>query len=964
MTTLFMTILRMSAGGAFMALLVIGARAIVARRSGPFLPILYALLMLRLALPFSAPSPLSLQNLLQLPQTSAAAVQPAPEITEQLPVAAEETLPIANNNPADAAIGGIAPLPKDNTAAAVPVPAPIKNHLTMVEIAAIIWLAGAGLISVLIAAGNIRFALRIKRNRMYDEPNFAELIDECKEQLGLRRHVMVLQSQGLSAAAVYGVLHPKLLISPASFMPLSWEQKRHVLLHELSHIRRHDTAVCLLAVILSIVHWFNPLVWLSFALMRRDIEVLCDDSVVKALGDGERHGYAATLLALVSPPQTPKLVTALFISNSGVKKRIMSIARRKKASVFSSTIAIILTVIIAFAGCTSPGIETPSSAAEIPTASSALPSDGMPSPAVSVTSDGRELLTTLSYSISDDTMADSTALANIDKAVNLMNGLCISGLNSLSMTRVMNTIKWTDGSNIGNSDSDHASVGKGVDIVAQSLYKAAQEAGLQPSLLTDHPYLNPDLIISNPYSTDITLELSRPDNMINVSIYSNAQFDMSNPSTSYTFDFSSYTQDTARIANIKKAASTLNGLIVRSGKDNHMISGWQITAENGWDEAPTLDWPEYQWVMNDAGWTPTLQQTQKYETNQTGGGIDLVLAAIYKTFNHASLSGIDLGFLEDSFGKGGDLIITSDCASNILMQLSVTDTDLTVTLYEDNGADANKAAATPSSTFTVEDTHPSDPARVANIERAAAILHGVKLGPGDQLSLNDLLGPRTTDNGWQATSDLLKGIVLEPGEEVSVNDIANAENDWKTAAGILDSAYSSEIGGGVDVLATAVYNAALRAGLKIEESTPQARPTDYVDGGMDVTISAAGSDLKISNPYAATVTLAAMYQDHKLTVSVYGPVLAYDIDFTSTKISETATPETVYHYNASATPDGSPVPKGGSVEWVSPRPGFTYNVTMKKSLEGAGSSSEDFSTVTYPAVTGQVYVNEPDPAGK
>jgi vancomycin resistance protein YoaR len=133
---------------------------------------------------------------------------------------------------------------------------------------------------------------------------------------------------------------------------------------------------------------------------------------------------------------------------------------------------------------------------------------------------------------------------------------------------------------------------------------------------------------------------------------------------------------------------------------------------------------------------------------------------------------------------------------------------------------------------------------------------------------------------------------------------------------------------------------------------------------MDVTISAAGSDLKISNSYAATVKLAAMYEDHKLTVSVYGLVLAYDIDFTSTKISETATPETVYHYNASATPDGSPIPKGGSVEWVSPRPGVTYNVTMKKSLEGAGSSSEDFSTVTYPAVTGQVYMNEPDPASK
>jgi hypothetical protein len=99
MTSLFMTILKMSAGGALVALLVIGARAIVARRSGPFLPVLYALLLLRLALPFSVPSPLSLQNLLQLPQTPSAAVQSAPEMAEQLPLSTiiRLTMPLATS---------------------------------------------------------------------------------------------------------------------------------------------------------------------------------------------------------------------------------------------------------------------------------------------------------------------------------------------------------------------------------------------------------------------------------------------------------------------------------------------------------------------------------------------------------------------------------------------------------------------------------------------------------------------------------------------------------------------------------------------------------------------------------------------------------------------------------------------------------------------------------------------------
>jgi len=120
-----------------------------------------------------------------------------------------------------------------------------------------------------------------------------------------------------------------------------------VLLHELSHIRRGDTAACFLAAVLSILHWFNPLVWLAFALMRRDIEVLCEDSVIEALGEHERPGYAATLLALAAPPQTPRMVTALFISHRCVKKRILAMIRRKKASVLYSAAALLLTVIIA-----------------------------------------------------------------------------------------------------------------------------------------------------------------------------------------------------------------------------------------------------------------------------------------------------------------------------------------------------------------------------------------------------------------------------------------------------------------------------------------------------------------------------------------------------------------------------------------------------------------------------------------
>ena len=760
MTVLFITILKMSLGGALMAALIVGARTVIVRRSGPFLALLYGLLMLRLMLPFSVSSPFNLQNLIQMPQApTSAAVQSVPDAGSQ-----SHAMTVQDNSVGSQDTDMTVPQPVEYEGATS---APSSPTLSPIEIAAIIWLAGAGLISVLMAVGNIRFVRRLQRNRQYDEPGFAALLDECKAQLGLRQNIVVLQAKGLSAAAVYGVIRPKLLISPESFAPLSPEQKRHVLLHELSHIRRHDTAVCLLAVALSILHWFNPFVWFAFWLMRRDIEISCDDSVIKALGDNERHSYAATLLELVLPSQTPRLVTALFISNSSVKKRILSIARRKRASALSSAIALVLTIVIAVTGCASPGIGTPS-ATTAPTPSNS----SQPTVAPSITSSASEVLGMISYGISDDVMASSAALANIDQAISMLNGLEISRGGTLSMMQALNwledtgkwqsamTTGWAQVCNMENSTDNQTpgidsavatqQAGGGIETVAAALCGAAVSVGLKPTVKTSKDNSLPwgDLMITNPLFKDVILKISRTNNMVMVSVSTAAAYDATIPLTSYVFDFSSFAQDSARVANIQKAAAMLDNTIVQSGHDNHIIFDRQITAENGWQKAPSLSWPEYGWVMNDVGWTPTLSNTQKYETPQVGGGLDLVLAAIYRAFSDANLPGIDLGFSEENFGQGGDLVITSDYASDILIRLSASETNLTVTLYDFSGVTA--AANSPNNAiFSMGLSDNITNESLMNIRKAAKLLNGLHIAYGQQISVMDSLGDISEANGWQ-----------------------------------------------------------------------------------------------------------------------------------------------------------------------------------------------------------------------
>jgi len=204
MKEIFTAVLSMSLGGALLALLII-ARALVVRRPGPFLPVLCALLMLRLMLPFSVPSPFSAMNLLpRQVNTQTAAVQtvgPPPEPPSPaapVPDPAVDTVTLTGSP-------DIVMPPAENTGAVF---APVTAAMEPLEIAAIVWLAGVALVAAVLIAGNIRFLRRLKRRQAYEAPGFMALLDECKALLGLRRKLSAIQAQGVSAAAVYGVIRP------------------------------------------------------------------------------------------------------------------------------------------------------------------------------------------------------------------------------------------------------------------------------------------------------------------------------------------------------------------------------------------------------------------------------------------------------------------------------------------------------------------------------------------------------------------------------------------------------------------------------------------------------------------------------------------------------------------------------------------------------------------------------------
>ena len=130
--------------------------------------------------------------------------------------------------------------------------------------------------------------------------------------------------------ALWWVVLARLLLPEGLLKSFTRDELRHVFLHELAHVKRHDIAVNWLATLLQILHWFNPLVWLAFSRMRADRELACDALALSCAAPNESKAYGQTIIKLlegfVRPSRLPGLI-GILEDKSQMKRRIAMIAR-------------------------------------------------------------------------------------------------------------------------------------------------------------------------------------------------------------------------------------------------------------------------------------------------------------------------------------------------------------------------------------------------------------------------------------------------------------------------------------------------------------------------------------------------------------------------------------------------------------------------------------------------------------
>jgi beta-lactamase regulating signal transducer with metallopeptidase domain len=172
---------------------------------------------------------------------------------------------------------------------------PVQPTSGIVRVLQSIWLAGLLSCFSFLVIGFARLWWLASRSQRVANPTWSALASRLSQDYGLRRRVVLLQSDHPTLLVTWGLLEPKVIL-PAEARTWPEERVRIVLAHELAHIRRGDWIVQLTAELLRTVYWFNPLLWIACRQLRRESEHACDDAVL-ALGV-EGTEYASTLLDL------------------------------------------------------------------------------------------------------------------------------------------------------------------------------------------------------------------------------------------------------------------------------------------------------------------------------------------------------------------------------------------------------------------------------------------------------------------------------------------------------------------------------------------------------------------------------------------------------------------------------------------------------------------------------------------
>ena len=315
MSVIFLKLLNLSISASWLVLVVLALRLVLKRAPKWVNVLLWGMVALRLMLPFSIESALSLIPSAETLSPEVVQFDPAPTITSGVELIDNAVNPSLSESFAAAPLASVNPL------------------YVWTYLAGWVWLIG---LAAMLAYALVSY-LRLRRR--------------VSASIPLRENIYVCDE--VPSPFILGIVHPRIYLPSA----LDEAQRGSVLSHERAHLARRDHWWKPLGFALLAVYWFNPLLWLAYTLLCRDIELACDERVLCGMDAGQVKDYSSALLAC-SVPRRMLAACPLAFGEVGVGARVKNALRYKKPAFWVVAASVAVCVVVAVCFLTNPRTDT------------------------------------------------------------------------------------------------------------------------------------------------------------------------------------------------------------------------------------------------------------------------------------------------------------------------------------------------------------------------------------------------------------------------------------------------------------------------------------------------------------------------------------------------------------------------------------------------------------------------------
>ena len=315
MSGIFLKLLNLSISASWLVLVVLALRLVLKRAPKWVNVLLWGMVALRLMLPFSIESALSLIPSAETVSPEVVQFDPAPTITSGVTIIDNAVNPSLSESFAAAPLASVNPL------------------YVWTYLAGWVWLIGLAAMLLYALVSYLRLRRRVSAS------------------IPLRENIYVCDE--VPSPFILGIVHPRIYL-PSALDEAQWGS---VLSHERAHLARHDHWWKPLGFALLAVYWFNPLLWLAYTLLCRDIELACDERVLRGMDAGQVKDYSSALLAC-SVPRRMIAACPLAFGEVGVGARVKNALRYKKPAFWIVAASVAVCVVVAVCFLTNPRTDT------------------------------------------------------------------------------------------------------------------------------------------------------------------------------------------------------------------------------------------------------------------------------------------------------------------------------------------------------------------------------------------------------------------------------------------------------------------------------------------------------------------------------------------------------------------------------------------------------------------------------